>query len=132
MAVKAVTGRQYLVTINDDGFTLDFGPAASMGTVGTYVFQFNPDPTWNGTFQILGRTYGVAAQSLSMGPVPIPYRLISSGGAASASRAPVATLITGPCIIEVPASGLAVQIQTQCSSGTCGIVGWDLEGSSCQ
>lgn len=126
--IKPVSGRTYLITPDDNGKILDFGPGATSSNVGTFVFQFNPDAASDYIVKVMGRCWGAAATDAQVPFVPLPYRRVTIANAASDYNI-VSADLSGVNLIQVPANwsiGLAVIA----SVGTCRVVSWDLQGSS--
>lgn len=124
--------RRFVVKPDDDGKIADMGPP-STGTIGgAYIIQFIPSEDFTGQFAVLGRVYGKpSVEDGGAQFATIPYRAINTNGTAATSRDVVTAVITGPGIIEVPASGLSVGLLIACSAGSCTVVSQDLnEGSS--
>lgn len=126
--VKAASSRSYLITPNDNGLILDFGPGASSSTVGTFVFQFNPDATSDYTVLLMGRAFGAAAVAAGVPFVPIPYHRVTINNVAQ-DYAMSAAVISGPSLIQVPANW-DVGLYVSTTVGSCQVVSWDLQGSS--
>lgn len=126
--IKQVSSRSHVITLADHGMILDFGPAATASSVGTFVMQFNPDATSDYTATLMGRCWGQAAADLNMPFVPIPYRRVTVANAASDYNIST-SVISGVTLIQVPANwsiGLFISIAT----GSCGVASWNLNGSS--
>lgn len=126
---KKISGRSYTITASDDGYLLELGPAATTGHVGTYVLQFNPTLSFSGQIQVQGRVFGAAAESASLPFEAIPYRRVTVAGVAQQYEL-VSDMITGACIIQVPANGMSVALLVSCLQGDCAVVSWDLNGPS--
>ncbi len=99
--------------------------------VGTWRIQFYPDEAFTGTLTVMGRSAGKDAHDADVGFGTIPYRRIQLNGVASdrslvTDGVPIAT----DFIIEVPASGLALALLLDCTTGSGLILSQPLAGPS--
>lgn len=115
---------------------LELGPAGTAQQVSTMVVQFNPgDAGFTGSFIVVGRAMGIAAQTMDAPFEPIPYRVGSLNNAAQIDASGQGwpwsdDPITGPAIIQIPANGLSVALQFEATAGQMDIASWDLQGGS--
>lgn len=129
MATRRASSRSEFITAADNGNFLEFGPAGTSSSVGTFVFQFQPSMDFAGSIQVMGKCFGPAAQAGNAATIPIPYRRVNVAGAAS-DYAIVADAITSAGIIQVPSNGITVTFLVTCTAGSCGVFSWDLQGPS--
>ncbi len=127
MAIVKASSRFFQVQTRNNGDILEFGPAATQGNVGTFTFQFAPSADFVGSFTVLGKVFGVAADSAPF--MAIPYRRVNVGAAVS-DYLIVADLVSAAGIIQVPANGLTIGMLTTCTVGSCQIYSWDMQGPS--
>lgn len=144
MSIKTIYagGRKYRVTpgtVNVAGYPLlEIGPGGTQSTVSCVIVQFVPEMDFNGTFAVLGRVFGTAADEINTPFVPIPYRVISLNNVAGGPTFSGAIgypwsqeLITGPAIIQIPTNGLSTLLEVSAPTlGACSVAMWDLQGSS--
>lgn len=125
--------RKYKVTESTarlDGHPyIELGPAGTSTLVSTFMVQFNPDENFAGDFVVMGRTMGVAADSVDVPFVPIPYRIVSLNNVAQDYDL-VSAAIAGPALIQIPANGLSVVLINGLTAGSMQLTMWDLSGSS--
>ena len=126
--IKPISNRTYVIEAKDHGLILSLGPAATSSDVGTFVIQFNPNESSDFGVIVMGRCWGVAAQSLSMPFLPIPYRRCTVNNVAS-DYAIVADGIDGATLIQVPANW-EIGLEVSCTLGQCGVASWPLQGNS--
>lgn len=126
--VKLISNRSYVIAAKDHGLILSLGPAATSSSVGTFVIQFNPDEACDYSVAIMGRVWGPAAQAKDVPFVPIPYRRCTLDNVAS-DYAIVSDLVTGATLLQVPANW-EIGLLTSCTTGTCSVVSWNLQGNS--
>lgn len=123
-------GPYVLVTPQNDGAILMFGPPSDEEP-GAVVFEFNASSDFVGSFAVLGHVTGpaVPANAPAHPAMPVPYRRINVGGAAS-DYAMVSDLIANTGMIQVPANGMSIGLGVSCSAGTCSIWRLPVEGAS--
>lgn len=108
---------------------LELGPAGTERFVSAMVVQFNPTDLWVGSFTVVGRAMGTAAQTVDMPFVPIPYKRVTLVNAAQ-DYAMVTAAITSQALILIPANGMSIALQFDAQAGRMDIASWDLQGSS--
>src|ERR1700742_3619813 len=114
IVTRKVSNRSYLVTPLDNGQLLELGPAGTTTSVSTYVVQFNIDGSWSGSFVVMGRTMGTAADQANVPFEPIPYRRVSLNNVAQ-EYAIVSDPIGTAAIIQAPATGMSIGLLVACS-----------------
>ena len=113
--------------VADHGQIRPIGASGVNGTVGAMALQFVPSQDFQGSFGILGHIAGVT--DVVAPYESIPYRRVTVAGVA-ADYALVSDLVIPSAIINIPGNELAFGIFTNCTVGTCRVVGWDLNGPS--
>lgn len=126
--VKPISNRTYVIEAKDHGLILTLGPAATSSDVGTFVIQFNPDASSDFEVVVMGRCWGVAAQSLQVPFLPIPYRRCTIANAAS-DYAIVSDPVSSASLLQVPANW-EIGLLVSCTTGSCGVASWPLQGNS--
>lgn len=116
---------------------LELGPAGTSQQVSTMVVQFNPaDAGFTGSFIVVGRAMGTAAQERNAPFEPIPYKVGSLNNVAQIDPTTLQgwpwslAAITGPAIIQIPANGMSIGLQFECTTGQMDVMSWDLQGNS--
>lgn len=127
-AIKPISNRSYVITPHDDGLILTLGPAATSSDVGTFILQLNPDLGAAWEVVLMGRCWGVAAQSLQMPFLPIPYRRCTIANVAS-DYAIVSDPVASAAMLQVPANW-EIGLLVACSAGRVGVTSWPLQGNS--
>jgi hypothetical protein len=109
---------------------LEIGPAGTAQQVSTLVIQFKPSLGFNGSFAVVARAMGPAANEHDAPFIPVPYRRINVANVAS-DYALVSDPITTTALIQVPSNGLCVALECAApTQGQCEVMSWDLQGSS--
>jgi hypothetical protein len=121
------SARLFTLGFKDDGNIIEFGPAGTNNQVGTMVLQFKSSIGAQFSVVVMGRVFGVAADSADMPFVPIPYRIISLNNVAQ-DYAIVADTIVTDALIQVPANGISVAVLAGWTSGTVAVAAWDMNG----
>lgn len=129
MAITPASSRMFVVGTKDDGTILEMGPASTTSGVGTFVFQFNPDLTWQGALYVMARLTGAAAAAANLPFLPVPYRRVTVNNVAS-DYAFVSDAITGATKIHIPSNMDSIGFLVDCDAGSLTIIGWDLLGPS--
>ncbi len=127
MAVKPRSNRGFSITPNDNGDIVEIGPGSTPQSVGVLSIQFDPTIDFVGSFTVLSKLMGLAAQSAPF--LPVAYRRVNVAGAAS-DRILVADPITAVGKIEVPSNGDSIALLVTCTAGSCWVYSWDLQGAS--
>lgn len=135
MSILTIKGgaRRYTITTDTAGLTgwpfLELGPAGTTAFASVMMIQFTPTVTFAGSFAVLGRTLGSAANEVDVPFVAIPYRRVSLADVAS-DYTMVSDVISTSALIQVPANGLSVALLSSITAGQMTITSWGLEGSS--
>lgn len=127
MALVKASNRLNVVTQTNNGDIFEFGPGGGVSQVGAIVFQFAPSLDFAGTFLVIGKMMGVAAETAPF--LPISYRRVNINTLAS-DYAIVADAVVPSAIIQVPSNGLSIALLVSCTAGKCQVYSWDLQGSS--
>jgi hypothetical protein len=117
--IFAVSGQRIQLTTANNGGTAVFGNTSTENPFGTWTFQFIPDGSFAGGFAIMGRAARWPTTDAVVPWMPIPYRRVVLANVAQDYTIVIATLNGTPDIIAVPANGIAVGLQINCTAGTC-------------
>lgn len=115
---------------------LELGPAGTEKMVSTMVVQFNPTAAgFTGSFIVVARVMGPAAQAQNAPFEPVPYQALSLNNVAQidplTGKPPWSIAqIVGPAIITIPANGMSVGLQFACTAGQMDVLSYDLQGNS--
>lgn len=109
----------HVVTPEYHGDFLEFGDATPRDETGVVTVQFNPDVDFVGEFGVVARRKRTPNDSATDAPfLPVAYIAVNVNGASALRPLSLAT-ITGPGLIEVPATGLSVGVLVSCTAGKC-------------
>lgn len=131
MALLKGSNRYNVITATNNGDILPLGPAGTTSFVGTMGVQFAPSLDFVGSFQVLGKIMGTAADNAPY--VPIPYRrvtVVAGGSVVASDYAMVSDPVVPTAMIHVPSAGLSIALLITCSAGTCQVFSMDLQGNS--
>ena len=125
-----VIGRKKVVSPSDDGKMLLLADTGS-GLAGVWAIQFWPDPDspFDGSISVQARIQGQQAYDDKAPVAPVPFRAAVLNGAIG-DYALRSDLITGASLFYVPATGLAVALLVQCSSGRGTLYSYPREGDA--
>lgn len=121
--------RMFTVTTAQNGQVASYGSTSDEDPTGAWSFQFVPDPSFIGSFTIMGRSPRVSTSDTSVPWTPFPYRQVSVNNIA-ADYSVVSAAISGQACIQVPANGFAIGILIACTQGTATILANAAQGSS--
>ena len=108
-----------VVTSEYHGDIIEFGDATPRDETGLVTVQFNPDVTFVGEFAVVARRKRTPNDSVTDAPfLPVAYVAVNVDNVAVLRPLSVA-VITGPGMIEIPATGLSVGVLVACSAGSC-------------
>lgn len=126
--VKQVSSRSHVITSENDGVILTFGPAATSTSVGTFVMQLNPDAASDFEVIVMGRCWGQAAKDQDVPFVPISYRVASLNNVAQLYQLSL-DAISASALIQIPGNW-EIGLLVSCTTGTCSVTSWPLLGNS--
>lgn len=110
----------------DDGQVIDLGDADE-AVVSTVVVELDPDGDYNGSLTVEGRSHGFDKDAPARPWYPVPYRRRVLEGVASDEAVVSAALVpTGPTLISIDATGIAVRLVQEADNspdGEC-VVRW--------
>jgi len=132
-------GRVFRIsTAPDEGVNTYILGDAHDGKIGTMMISLWAQAGFAGSALVKARPRNPEAAQPVAPPMPalpmpfqaIPYVLLSSGGTAAPPAWVIAPLTT-TCIIEVPATGLAIALDvTAASAGEAWVFWWSVEGQA--